>query len=195
MASENFSLRRFMHVAHIGSVVAGVLIGLFAGPAAGPAEMAIRGVGGGLCGLLASGCLYLYLYSKDLAALQIPDEELNESEVVLLKSAGSMVHYKSGRPLRFWESVGGRIFLTNEVVEFRAHQGQPWVYRLTIPLGDIADATPCKILGVIPGGLRIERGDGSFELFALGYGKDNNSERWASAIRAVQAAEQTEPQP
>ena len=41
--------------------------------------------------MLASGCLYLLLVSKDLAALKIPDEELNESEVVLLKSNGSMV--------------------------------------------------------------------------------------------------------
>ncbi|HTU16779.1 MAG TPA: hypothetical protein VMG10_01850 [Gemmataceae bacterium] len=189
MAQNDFSFRRFFHVAHAGSVAAGILIGLIAGPGGAPAEMVLRAIAGGACGLMASGCLYLLLVLKDLAALQIPTSELNEHELVLLKSAGSMIHYKSGRPLRFWEGVGGRLFLTNEVLEFRAHRGQAWVYRLTIPLGEIAAAAPTKILGILPGGLRVERKDGSFELFTFGaLRKDNDSESWATAILAVQTA-------
>lgn len=186
---NEFSFRRFFHVAHVGSVAAGILIGLVAGPFGNPAEMIVRGIGGGVCGLLASACFYLLLVSKALANLRIPDAELNESEVVLLKSVGSMIHFKWGRPLRFWEGVGGRLFLTNEVLEFRAHRGQPWVYRLTIPLGEIVRVTPCKILSMFPGGLRVERRDGGFELFTFGALRcDNNSVSWASAIMAVQAA-------
>ncbi len=151
--------------------------------------MVVRAIGGGLCGLLACGILHLLLVQRHLAGLSIPTEDLNESEVQLLKSAGSMVHFRSGRPLRFWEAVGGKIFLTNEVLEFQAHRGQPWVYRLTIPLSAIERAAPLKVLRLFRGGLRVERKDGSFELFTFGaFRKDNNSEGWASAIMAVKAA-------
>jgi hypothetical protein len=125
MATEDFSLKRFFHIAHVGSIVIGFLIGSFAGPAANAEERILRGLCGGMLGFMLSGGFYLFLITKDLQKLEIPDEELNESEFALVKNAGSMVHYKSGRPLRFWEAVGGKLFLTNQVLEFRAHRGQP----------------------------------------------------------------------
>jgi hypothetical protein len=189
MARDEFSLRRFFHVAHAGSIAVGIIIGLAAGPNKDLVEKVVLGIAGGISGaLLASLCFYLRLHVKDMAALQIPDEELNESEVVLLKSTGRMIHFKSGRPHRFWEGVGGRLFLTNEVLEFRAHRGQFWVYRLTIPLGEIARVTSSRVRGVVCGALRVERMDGSFELFALGSLRSSDNKRWASAIVAVQSA-------
>jgi hypothetical protein len=183
---EEFAFRRFFHATHAGSIAVGTIIGLVAGPAGGPAEMTMRGIGGGVCGLVASAMLYLYLISKDLAALQIPDDELNDGEFVLLASPRCMVHYRSGEPLRFWDGIGGKLFLTNEVLEFRAHRGQHAVYRKTIPLGQIDGATPCRILGFIPGGLRVGRVDGGFELFT--FGAHGNSPNWAAAIMAAKQA-------
>ena len=145
--------------------------------------MAIRAVGGAVCGLMMSGLLYLYLVWNDLAGLQIPDSELRENEVVLLMSSGSMVHYKSGLPLRFWDAIGGRLFLTKHVLEIRAHRGQHALYQMTIPLSEIVEASPCRILGVFPGGLRVERIDGSVELFTFDVHGDSPS--WADAIVAA----------
>jgi hypothetical protein len=183
MDTEDFSLKRFLRIGHLGSIAAGILIGLAAGPAANGLETILRIVGGGILGLVVSGCFYLFLYSKEIANLDIPAKELDESESVLLKNVGSLVHYKSGRPLWFWEAVEGKVFLTNQVLEFRAHRGQPFVYCLTIPLNEIAQALPCRILGLFAGGLRIERFDGTVELFTFGVFGDNAG--WASAIMAA----------
>lgn len=181
--AADFSLKRFLRVAQVGSTAMGFVIGLIAGPAGNVEVAIIRGIGGALFGFLVMGWVYLFVVAKDLVALNITDEELNPSEVVLLKTAGSVVHCRKGRPLRFWEGVGGKLFLTNQALEFRAHRGQPWVYRLTIPLGEIAQVTPCKILGLFPGGLRVERVDGSVELFSFGVLADNRL--WAAAITAA----------
>jgi hypothetical protein len=151
MTPGSFAPRRFLRVALVASSAFGAVVALGAGPAGNADAMILRAVGGACVGLLISGCLYLVLVSKDLASLHIPFEELNESEIVLLKSAGSMVHYRTGRPLRFWEGIGGRLFLTNQTIEFRAHRGQPWVYRLTIPLADVAQASTYKGSGVVSG--------------------------------------------
>jgi hypothetical protein len=192
MAEDDFSYRRFVRVAQIGSVLVGVVLGLSVGPGGGAAEMMVRAIAGGVFGLLVAGCLYLFLVAKDLRNLDIPREELHEAEVVLRETPGSMVHYRSGSPLRFWEATGGRLFLTSQAVEFRAHRGQPWVYRLTIPLGEIAHAAPCRILRLFPGGLRIERADGSFELFS--FGRFDRNRDWAEEImdaRELERAEQS----
>src|SRR5262249_26305603 len=140
-------------------------------------------IAGGACGLLAAGVLYLYLWHKDLAALRIPDEDLAENEVVLFSSPGSMVHYKSARPTRFWEGNCGRLFLTNKALEFRTQGGQYYRYPLTVPLHEITQAAPCRILWIFPGGLRVNRADGSHELFT--FGVRGNSPAWAAAIMAV----------
>ena len=183
MAKDDFAFRRFLHVAHVGSIVGGMFVGLAVGPIGGPAELAVRCITGGLCGFLAAAAFYMCLWVKDLAGLRIPEDELAEGEVVLMASPGSMVHYKSGNAFHFWNATGGRLFLTNEVLEFRAHRGQHHVYRITIPLDEIARAKACRILGIFQGGLRIERADGAFELFT--FGVRGNSSYWAEAIMYV----------
>jgi hypothetical protein len=94
-----------------------------------------------------------------------------------------MVHHKSGKPSRFWERVGGKLFLTSEALEFRTHPMDWYAYRIRIPVREIECATPCKI-GSLSRGLRVERKDGSFELFAFGAIFDRSSE-WVDAIIRV----------
>jgi hypothetical protein len=131
--------------------------------------------------LVSGGVSYLVYYARAMKQANITDEELDESEVVWAKTAQSMVHYKSGTPLKFWEAVGGRLFLTNQVLEFRTFPAELFSYRLVIPLEEIRRARPCRILGFISGALRVERYDGSFELFTFGAAFDVSRE-WADAI-------------
>lgn len=186
MTGDSLSWKRFLSVVHIASTVLGAAIALVCGPAANASDTLLRALGGALFGFWVSSCVYLFDLRKEFGRLDIPAEELNQSEIILLKSVRGMVHFRSGRPLRFWEGVGGKLFLTNQVLEFRAHRGQPWVYRVTISLSDIAGVRPCKILGCFPGGLRVDLVDGRFELFTFGiYG---TSPAWAATIRAVREA-------
>ena len=133
--------------------------------------------------LVGGGVAYLIFYFHEAKHLTIAEEEFEDEEVLWAKTCQSMVHYKSGNPLKFWEAVGGRLFLTNQVLEFRTFPAELFAYRIVIPLGEIRRARPCSLFGVIPGALRIERLDGSFELFNFGAAFDMSRE-WADAIIA-----------
>jgi hypothetical protein len=136
---------------------------------------------GGMTVLVVGGAIYLIHYARCLRQLDLPAEELGDREVLWAKTQQSMVHYLSGNPYKFWEAVGGKLFLTNEFLEFRASPAEYWVYRVMIPLSEVRDARPCTILGFIKGALRVERTDGSFELFTFGAAFDVSRE-WAHAI-------------
>jgi hypothetical protein len=131
--------------------------------------------------LPAGGITYLVYYQRSMNKLDLHGDELDDKEVVWAKTAQSMVHYKSGNQFKFWETVGGKLFLTDQVLEFRANPAEFFVYRLIIPLKQVARATPVRLFGIIPGALRIERHDGSFELFTFGAAFDLSVE-WANAI-------------
>jgi hypothetical protein len=133
--------------------------------------------------VVVGGITYLVYYTKCVNALDLPENELESDEILWGKNGQSMVHYKTGNAYKFWEAVGGKLYLTNKRLEFRAHGGQPWVYRLTIPLQEIRKATPVYILAIVPGALRIERIDGTTELFTFGATFDVSLE-WANAIIA-----------
>ena len=113
MAKDDFSLKRFLRIAQVASTLVGAIIGLLVEAPGNVEAMILRAVGGGLAGLMISSCFYLFLVKKEVALAEIPKAELNDSEAVLLKNAGSMVHYKTGRPLRFWEAVGGTLQVTS----------------------------------------------------------------------------------
>jgi hypothetical protein len=145
-----------------------------------PKEAGWRAVSIGILtmGVLGTGS-YLAVYVIRQKQIEISADELGEKEVVWAKTA-HMVHFKSGNPYKFWEAVGGRLFLTNKVLEFRANPAEWWVYRIKIPLEAIRRATPCTI-GLAAGGLRVERRDGTCELFTFG-AASNVSREWAEAI-------------
>jgi hypothetical protein len=152
---------------------------LFAYVAGSPEEAVARSMPVGLLALLVlGGGTYLLIYTKGMKQLDYPASELEANEVVFGKSR--ILHYKTGQPWKIWEGVGGKLFLTNEAVEFRTTPNELWIYRIRIPLIEISQVKPCKI-GHLPGGLRIERMDGSFELFTFGAVFDVSRE-WAERI-------------
>ena len=61
---------------------------------------------------------------------------------------------------RGWESVGGRIYVTDRRVIFESH----WLnFRrgvTKIPIDDIEDVRPCNNLGFVPNGMEILTRDG-----------------------------------
>ena len=58
--------------------------------------------------------LYLgYARSAGLRSLQVAPEELGATEKVLKQTRGSIVHYRNGSPWRFWDAIGGKLFLTS----------------------------------------------------------------------------------
>jgi len=136
--------------------------------------------------LVGGGGTYLVVYFARMRQLDIRADELGADEVVWAKTSGSVAHYRSGATWKFWETVGGRLFLTNQVLEFRANPVEPWTYTIAIPLDQIRLAAPYNIFGFINGGLRIERLDGTFELFTFGAAFDLSQE-WAHAIKKFRA--------
>ncbi len=131
------------------------------------------------CGLLAFGVGggggYFVIYAAGARRLDLPTAELDDGEVVWAKTPLGVGHYKNGI------STGGKLFLTNLVLEFRANPGQGRAYRVMIPLRDIRRARPFRVLGFIPGGLRVERHSGTIEKFHFGPFADLSRE-WADAI-------------
>lgn len=183
------SLRRFLRIMRLWSVPFGVLFGLL-GPNLGLAP-GIAGLGfwdalllrSFLCAFLSfviASVVYLVLITKDLAQLSLPDRQ--PGEVVRKWTQGSSVHYMTGRRLRFWEATGGRLFLTNRRLVFCAHEGQPWVYVLRIPLDHVARV---ERFNLCANGLIIETKEGRRELFNLGL--MNSNRVWTEEIERARA--------
>src|SRR4051812_11880766 len=132
-AVEDFTLKHFLRTAARWGSLAGGLIGLIAGPLglAGPGGLGfweallVRTALGGFLGFIIAGLLYLVFVGKSLHSLQIEEDEADFAEVVLRESRGSVAHFRLGQPWRFWGSVGGKLFLTNSRLIFKAHKGQP----------------------------------------------------------------------
>ena len=163
----------------LGVTIAVAVVGYFLG-----AEeiAALRAATLGLMTLLiVGGGTYLVVYARRMRQLDLPADDMGANEVLWAKTSGSMVHYRSGNPWKFWETVGGRLFLTSDVLEFRANPAEIRPYRIVIPLREIRRARACALFGIIRGGLRIERTDGTFELFTFGAAFDV-SRAWADAI-------------
>lgn len=181
---SDLSLKRFLRV---GLCVAGLFwlaLGLFfaARGGAGWEDFFGIAVAGALVGFLASSCRYLVLLAREIQQLHLPVEKLEEGEEVLLETLHSMVHYRTGRPSRFWEAVGGKLYLTNQRLVFLAHRGQPWHYELSLALDAIVQAETCLILDHIPGGLRVLTAAGEEELFTFGAVHELEADRFAAGI-------------
>src|SRR5262249_28360136 len=104
-------------------------------------------------GFIVAACINLVQLSGEVRSLTLPAAIALPSEAVVMEVMG--VHYRTGRPWRFWEAVGGKIIVTNLRLVFIAHRGQPWRYTLLIPLEEVATAEPCRILRAFTGGLRV----------------------------------------
>jgi hypothetical protein len=180
---DALSLKGFLLIAGSIGVVAGVVIGTcraLLGPVA-LYEFALISAGGVVIGLMVAGVCYLVQVIKDIQTLHLPAEELAPSETVLMQTPHSIVHYRTWGSFRFWEAVGGKLVLTSHRLVFIAHRGQPWCYRLALPLEEVARAEG-EEAGDIPGTLRVITLGGKKEVFTFGVVRELDAGRWAAAI-------------
>jgi len=133
-------------------------------------------------GLMVAGVAYLVQLAVEIRRLDFPADDLCDGEVVKLQSQGSMVHYRTGNPRRTFDAVGGKLFLTTHRLRFVAHRGQPWRYRLDVPLKDIEDAAPCGVMRGLRGGLEVTIAGGRRELFTFGAARAHEADQWSETI-------------
>jgi hypothetical protein len=177
------TLKGFLTIAALAALLAfaGIVIA-FASQGWLLAGVVLGAVAGHVIGLLVAGVFYLVAVTRNIARLRVPPKELGPGEVVVLEMAGTLVHFRSGRPVRSWEGVGGKVVLTSRRLVFLAHRGQPWHYRVELPLGEIAAAEAVPVLNGLPGGLRVVTTAGKRERFMFGVHRDLDAEQWAAAI-------------
>ena len=132
--------------------------------------------------LMVAGLCYLVQLVREIRTLHLPAEELLSSEAVVMETPHSIVHFRTGRPSRLWEAVGGKLVLTSHRLVFLAHRWQPWCYRFALALDDVARTEASELLGGIPGGLRIITNSGTQELFTFGAVRELDADFWAAAI-------------
>ncbi len=114
--------------------------------------------------------------------LHLTAEHLLPSESVLLETSYAVIHYRTGRLWSVWGHVGGKLVLTSHRLVFLAHRGQPWWYRLALPLEEIERAESSESFSALPGYLRVTTMAGKQELFAFGPIREIETDRWAAAI-------------
>jgi hypothetical protein len=91
--------------------------------------------------------------------------------------ASAYANYQTAWP---WVRIIGRLFLTDQVLEFRASPGQGSVEILVMPLRTIRGARAICVF-MVSNDLRVERCDGSFEVFHFS-AFSNSAREWAQAI-------------
>ena len=182
----NFSWKHFWLIWLGSAVLFGLGVGTYLGlrGALGTESLFLLGIGGLEVGFVVAGLYYLVVVVPAVIRLRFPVEEFREGEEILLPAV-AVVHFKTGRPHRFWEGVGGKLFLTNQRVVFLAHPGNIWHYRLFIELEQIARAEDFLLFGGLRGAVRLVLTDGKEELFNFGPVRDLTAERWAAAVLLV----------
>jgi hypothetical protein len=132
-------------------------------------------------GLLVAACFYLVQLAKHMRRLHLDSQGMLPEEVVRMECF--CCHFRTGRAPKFWEAVGGKLLLTSHRLAFLAHRGQPWHYRLFLPLEQIAKADSCPLIWGIQGCMRVTTLAGKQELFNFGaIHEELEAERWAAAI-------------
>lgn len=177
------SLREFVRTSLLTAAVVWLAVGGYILSQRPPAweDFILLGIGGLEAGFFMGGIRYLILHLHDVATMRFPADELGDGERVLMESTGSIVHYRTGRTTRFWEAVGGRLYLTNRRVVFITFRGQWWSYRISLKLDSILRAETCPILNTFAGGLCLTTAEGK-DLFTFGAVRELEVERWAAAI-------------
>jgi hypothetical protein len=133
-------------------------------------------------GLIVAGVCYLLQFAGEARTKHLTHEEMLPFERVILENNGC--HFKTGRPFKFWEAVQGRLVLTTHRFVFLTYRGQPWNYKLSLPIGQIARIDSCKLYGLIVGGLSVITALGKEELFTFGtIHEDLEGERWAAGFQ------------
>jgi len=95
--------------------------------------------------------------------------EIRMGEEVIKK--GPANHFKG------MESVGGRLYLTNQRVYFKSHPINVQTHELTIELKDIKTIGKRNTLGIVPNGVFIETQQGNTEKLVV-----NGRKKWLFEI-------------
>jgi hypothetical protein len=181
---DAFTLRGFLTIAALAGVPVGAvaLVGFLLAGADPPFSAAGGVVATVGPGATVAGGVHLAQLMHEMRNLTLAAEDLLAGEEVMLESEGSMVHYRRGRQGGIFDSVGGRLVLTNRRLVFLAHRGQPYHYRLSLPLGEIAHLEVWPDAGIRQGELLVEMKDGQRQLFTFGFVRAVEPEIWAGSI-------------
>ena len=82
------------------------------------------------------------------------------------------------------ESVGGKLYLTQEALVFVSHALNIQRHELVIPIAEIADLSLSKSLGIVPNGLTVHTSSGTEEKFVV-----NKRNTWIEKINALRNAQ------
>lgn len=85
--------------------------------------------------------------------------QLQENESIIKEGAAN--HFKD------IESVGGRLFLTNQRLYFNSHSLNVQIHELSIPYSEIRSVGKRNTLFIVPNGMYIELQNGKNEKFVL----------------------------
>lgn len=129
---------------------------------------------------MVAGFCYLFQVTNDIRALRLANEDMLPSEEIIMEC--HCCHYRTGRPFKSWESVGGVLVLSSHRLAFLAHRGQLWHYQLFLPVEQISKAETCPLFGSIPGCMRVTSVGGKHELFNFGMTHEVEAERCAAVI-------------
>jgi hypothetical protein len=177
------SLKGFLTIASVVGLFSGVGIIYCAQVSdVGLLEVVFISFGSVVIGLVAASHFYLVQLWLEIRNMRLSEEDLLPSESVVMESPGTLVHCRTGRPARFWNAVGGKLFLTTHRLIFVTHRCQPWCYTLSLSLGKIAGADTCQLFETIRGGMRVTMTGGKKELFTFGAVRELEADRWAAAI-------------
>jgi hypothetical protein len=94
-----------------------------------------------------------------------------------------LLHYGAANHQRGWETVGGRLFLTDRRLVFESHALNVQTGVTEIPLRDVADVRTCwtkflNVLPVFPNSIAVETREGAVATFVV-FGRG----QWVAAIR------------
>jgi hypothetical protein len=113
--------------------------------------------GGALGGLLFGWLTGRFTDSKLLK--QGTTIVLHENETVIFESGAN--HFKGA------ESVGGKLYLTNKVLLFRAHKLNIQNHELSISLSHIDKVARYRTLGIVNNGLSVATTENKIEKFVV----------------------------
>lgn len=161
----------------------GIIMGLFFALACGLILCTIQGINGfllgvsiGLVGGIIAGVLFgfcISIFTKvQMRKFEPLRRQMAKQQRIVIE--GGANHYLNK------EGVGGWLFITPELLFFKSHNVNIQSHELSIPISIIKSVIPCKLLTFSKTGLRIEKTDGTLEMFVV-----NNPNEWASRINQL----------
>ncbi len=109
--------------------------------------------------VVSAVCITIILYSSSGMVsflggkVNPPDFRTDESPVI--DTASNLMHSR-------WQSIGGKLFLTNKALYFRAHPFNLKRPNLNIELSEVLNFSPAKVSSTIDNGLIVETKDGTY---------------------------------